>query len=144
MGLLQIKKLNEKCLLTQCYYHSLNLAVGDTDKNIPLLKDTLDVAYEITKLIKKSPPKGEAEFHRRLADFHVYDMDSATLKILCPTRLTVQAASLITILKNYGTLMKLWGWAQDNVSDSDMKARIIEVQTKMQTLVSSMDFSLPL
>ena len=29
--------------------------------------------------------------------------------------------------------MKLWGWAQDNVSDSDMKARIIGVQTKMQT-----------
>ena len=29
--------------------------------------------------------------------------------------------------------MKLWGWAQDNVSDSDMKARIIGVQAKMQT-----------
>ena len=29
--------------------------------------------------------------------------------------------------------MKLWGWEQDNVSDSDMKARIIGVQTKMQT-----------
>ena len=26
----QIKKLNEKCLLTHCYCHSLNLAVGDT------------------------------------------------------------------------------------------------------------------
>ena len=30
--------------------------------------------------------------------------------------------------------MKLWGWAQDSVSDSDMKARIIGVQTEMQTL----------
>ena len=30
--------------------------------------------------------------------------------------------------------MKLWGWAQDNVSDSDMKVRIIGVQTKMQTI----------
>ena len=29
--------------------------------------------------------------------------------------------------------MKLWGWVQDNVSDSYMKARIIGVQTKMQT-----------
>ena len=43
----QIKKLNEKCLLLHCYYHSLNLAVGDTIKKIPLLKDTLDMA-EIT------------------------------------------------------------------------------------------------
>ena len=31
-------------------------------------------------------------------------------------------------MKNYGTLMKLWGWVQDNVSDSDMKARIAGVQ----------------
>ena len=28
----QIKKLNEKCLLTHCYCHSLNLAVWDTNK----------------------------------------------------------------------------------------------------------------
>ena len=28
--------------------------------------------------------------------------------------------------------MKQWGWAQDNVSDSYMKARITGVQTKIQ------------
>ena len=33
-------------------------------------------------------------------------------------------------LRNF---IKLWGWAQDIVSDSDMNARIIGVQTKMQT-----------
>ena len=60
-------------------------------------------------------------------------MDSPTLKILYPTRLTVQAATLRDILKNYGTLTKLWGWAQDNISNSDMKARIIGVQTKKQS-----------
>ena len=89
----QIKKLNEKCLLKYCNCHSLNLAVGDTLKNIPLLKDTLNMAYKITKLIKKSPKK-EAEFHRKHAeflgqlehDFHVYVMDSPTLEIFCPTR----------------------------------------------------------
>ena len=42
-----MKKLNEKCLLMHCYCHSLNLAVGDTIKSIPLLKDTLDMAYEL-------------------------------------------------------------------------------------------------
>ena len=30
----QIKKLDEKCLPIHCYCHSLNLAVGDTIKNI--------------------------------------------------------------------------------------------------------------
>ena len=37
-------------------------------QKILLLKDTLDMAYEITKLIKKSP-KREAEFHRKQATF---------------------------------------------------------------------------
>ena len=83
------------------------------------------MAYEITKLIKKSP-KREAEFHRKQEeflgqmeyDFHVCVIDSPTLKILCPTRLTVRTASLSNFLKNCVTLMKLWGWVQDNVSDS--------------------------
>ena len=80
-----------------------------------MLKDTLDMAYENTKLINKSPER-EAEFHRKQAefleqikrDFHVYDMDLPTLKILGPTRWTVRAVSLSAILKNYGNLMKLW------------------------------------
>ena len=50
----QIKKLSEKCLPTHCYFHLLNIVVGVTIKNIPLLKETLDMAYEITKLIKQS------------------------------------------------------------------------------------------
>ena len=48
------------------------------------------MAYEISNLIMKSP-KREAESHRKQTellgqmerDFHVYDMDSPTLKILC-------------------------------------------------------------
>ena len=59
----QIKKLNEKYLLVHCYCHSLNLAVGNKIlsgkkfKKIPMLKETLDVAYEITKLVKKNPKR---------------------------------------------------------------------------------------
>ena len=63
----QIRKLKEKCLLMHCYCFS-NLAVRDTIKNIRLLKDTLDTAYEVTKLIKKSPIR-EAEFYRKQAEF---------------------------------------------------------------------------
>ncbi len=52
----QFNKLNENCKLSAdaCYCHSPNLAVGDSINNIPLLKDTLDMAFETTKLLKKS------------------------------------------------------------------------------------------
>ena len=36
-----IKRDNPKCLLTHCYCHALNLAVGDTVKSVPLLKETM-------------------------------------------------------------------------------------------------------
>ena len=35
-----IKRENPKCLLTHCYCHALNLAVGDTVKSVPILKET--------------------------------------------------------------------------------------------------------
>ena len=52
-------------------------------------------------------PKREAEFRTKQAedlgqmerDFHVYGMESSTLKILCPTRWTLRAAYLSAILK---------------------------------------------
>ena len=55
------------------------------------------------------------------------------MKILCPTGWTLQGASLSAVLNNYGTLMQLWMWEQNNVSDPYIKIRIIEVQNKLQT-----------
>ena len=85
----------------------LTLLSGMQQKNIPFLKDPLDKADGITKLIKKST-KREAEFHRKQAeflgqmelDFHIHDMNLPTLKILCPIRWTFRAPFLSAILKN--------------------------------------------
>ena len=53
----QIKFINSKCLFTHCYEHALNLAVGNVLKNVPQLREALETAYEICKLIKKSPKR---------------------------------------------------------------------------------------
>ena len=53
----QIKSISPKCLFTHCYGHALNLAVGDVFENVPQLREVLDTAYEICKLIKKSPKR---------------------------------------------------------------------------------------
>ena len=46
----------EPCALyTHCYGHALNLAVGDTIKQLKLLQDALDVTCEISKLLTYSP-----------------------------------------------------------------------------------------
>ena len=54
------KVLNDeepRAVYTHCYGHSLNLAVGDSVKGSKIMKSSLDVVFEISKLIKKIPQK---------------------------------------------------------------------------------------
>ena len=45
----------EPCaLFTQCYGHSVNLAVNETIKQCKLIRDSLDITFEKFKLIKFS------------------------------------------------------------------------------------------
>ena len=53
----QIKGIEKKALLTHCYTHSLNLAVGDTIKESKIMRDALETTHKITKLVKKSPKR---------------------------------------------------------------------------------------
>lgn len=49
-------------------------------------------------------------------------------------RWTVRASCMASVLNNYGALMMLWErCVSDGVSDSDMKARIIGVQSQMES-----------
>ena len=42
-----IKNINGKCLYTHCYGYALNLAVGDSVKNVKLLADTFGTIKEV-------------------------------------------------------------------------------------------------
>ena len=44
-------------LLTHCYGHALNLAVGVMIRAEQLLRDSRDTTSELSKLIKKSPKR---------------------------------------------------------------------------------------
>ena len=56
-----------------------------------------------------------------------------TITLLCPTRSTVRAKSLRSIIDNFQMLQILWEWSLDNCSDTEMKARIRGVDANMQT-----------
>ena len=51
----QLLAKEKKAVLTHCYGHALNLAVGDLMKQSKVCRDTLDIAYEISKLLRYSP-----------------------------------------------------------------------------------------
>ena len=56
----QLQAEESRAVLTHCYEHSLSLAIGDTVKQLKVCRDALDVAFEISKLIRFSPKRNLA------------------------------------------------------------------------------------
>ncbi len=59
--------------------------------------------------------------------------DTPGIRVLCPTRWTVMADSLKSILDNFEVLQELWEESIDLVKDTEMKARINGVASQMKT-----------
>ena len=91
--------------------------------------DALDVAFEVSKLVKYSP-KRTAELEKLREEL---TLNSPGFRVLCPTRWTVRAASLKSLLSNYAALQQVWETAKDSTSDPTIKGRIIGVQFQFKT-----------
>ena len=57
--------------------------------------------------------------------------DTPGIRVLCPTRWTVRAESLRSILDNYTVLNEVWMESLEEVTDTEIKARIRGVQSQM-------------
>ena len=94
---MHIKEIEPHALLTHCYGHALQLGVCDTIKAIVLMRDTLDAAFELNKLIKYSP-KRERAFNRLREETEPGNSD---YRILCPTVGLSGVVLLQSILDNW-------------------------------------------
>ena len=125
----KMQEIESRAVFTHCYGHALNLSVSDTIKQSHIMKDCLDTCYEVVKLIKFSP-KREAMLRQLKEEM---GSEASSIRTLCPTRWTVRAESLASILSNYNELLELWEQARLATSDTEMKARIIGIATQMGT-----------
>ena len=84
------------------------------------MKSALETTYEITKLEKYSPIRGQ------LFDEIKDDIAPGTpgVRGLCPTRWTVRADSMLSIIQNYTVLNELWDKACNVVGDTETIAHI--------------------
>ena len=53
------------------------------------------------------------------------------IRVLCPTRWTVRAQSLKSVIDNYEVLLDLWDDCLDVVKQAELRSRIIGVQAQM-------------
>ena len=95
-----------RAVYIHCCGHALNVACSDAVKNSQTIKNSLDTAYEIVKLVKKSPWR-EAIFQHLKQSIPAFD-DCPGIRVLCSTRWTVHAQALKSIISNYNTLHELW------------------------------------
>ena len=123
-----------RAVFTHCYSHSLNLAAGDSIKKSKIMKSTLETTHEITKLIKLSPRRQGVFMEVQQESEMSSESDvKSTVKLLCPTRWTVRADSLHSIIDNYSELLETWDRANDIARDTETKARIQGVASQMET-----------
>ena len=89
----------------------------------------MDTTYEITKLIKLSPRRN-AIFARAKESLAI---DTCGIRSLCPTRWTVKADALQSIIENYQVLQKTCNESMDVAKDSETRARLVGVSAQMKT-----------
>jgi len=111
------------------YGHALSLACSDAVKNCRVMKDALDTSYELIKLVKRSLRR-DALLQKLKEQM---PNDSLGIRVLCPTRWTVRAQALHSILANYEVLQILWDESLEIVNDTEMRSRIQGVSSYMKS-----------
>ena len=120
---------NPKAFFTHCFGHALNLAAEDMVKNVRFLKDSIDTTYEIFNLIKKSP-KRDAMLQKIRKDI---SLKYPGFRVLCPTRWTVRAESMKSILDKWVVLQQVLDESFDGSLEPEIKGKIIGVKSQMNT-----------
>ena len=132
----KIQELEPRAVFLHCYGHALNLALSDTIKQSRPMKDCLDTCYEIIKLIKFSPNREAI-----LQDVKEESgSDASCVRTLCPTRWTVRAESLASIIANYESIQSLWEVTIPAASDTEIKAKFRGVSSQIQSFSSCLAF----
>ena len=112
----------------------MNLGVSDAIKGSKknpgskVLRDALDNSNEVIKLIKLSP-KREAILSRIKDEA---DDSNVGINTFCPTRWTVKAAALNSIIVNYKHLIETFEESKSDTDDTELKARLNGVIAMMQ------------
>lgn len=128
----QIKQCEPRCLYCDRCGRSLSLTCVDLIKNIRLINEALETTHEITRLIKEFP-KCDAEVENMKKTMNEERQDLLGICALCPTRWSVGAKAVNSIIENYAFLKELWTWALSHCSDSELKAKVRGIRVHMMT-----------
>ena len=93
------------------------------------MKDALDALFGVSILIKYSPSRDSTleKLKEAMAS------EATGFRVLCPTRWTIWANSLKSVLDDYSVLQELWEVSKSHTNDPAIKGRIISVESQLIT-----------
>ena len=131
----RLQSLVPAALFVHCFNHNLQLAVQDASSATRTIQDILSLCSDICNFIKLSP--------LRLSVFQKLKHDalntSKSLRPLCPTRWTVRAEALSSIVDNYEVLLDTMEEVRSNPGSSDVTSKasgILNILLRFSTLFS--------
>ena len=95
------------------------------------MKNSLNTAFEITKLVE-FPPKRESHLKEIIAEDTSTESVNKTIRSFSQTRWTGRTKSLQSIFTFYKKLKNLWDWCLSKDGEPDTKARVIGIKTPMK------------
>ncbi len=127
-----VKKECDRALYVHCLAHSLNLCVQQVSKSVDLIRNILNLVFELGKLIKFSPKRSYLfDTLRKQLALNSGEASSISLRKLCPTRWTVRHTAIESILLNYETLKATLVEVEKGHDDYAAKAHGMLIQLEM-------------
>lgn len=113
-----ILRNQKKAYFVHCNAHSLDLALQDLTKESITINVALNVTKDIVNFVRRSPKR------LNIAEKLSFDssINSPRLKPLCPTRWTVRASSMNSLLVNYQLVKSVMQEVVEQKGDSGVKA----------------------
>ena len=110
----RLQKEDLTAVYVYCQAHCLNLCLQTVNKSIMPIKKALDLAMELGNFIELSPKRSHlfSTLQQQLST------NARSIKMLCPTRWTVQTGALEPIIENYKVLLEAMLDVQNSCKES--------------------------
>jgi Domain of unknown function (DUF4371) len=141
----RMKESSPNAHFIHCMAHCLNLAISDSGKTVPLLQTALDLVHHLVTFIRLSAKRTDVlNRMQMMASIDVEELEAAnttmhinsntSLRPLCPTRWTVRASAISSVLVNYEHLLAaLQHIGSDRTTPADAASTARGLQKTLQS-----------
>jgi hypothetical protein len=125
---IRLQEMERRIITSHCHMHCVNLAVQETVKEVPLLRNFMTLVGDLINFIRDSPKR--LEIVQKVATS--LECPQAHVRPLCPTRFTVKYRALEGMDKQLSVLKEALFEIEHGADNRDMRSRASGFQNKIE------------